>query len=291
MEREPASVFLSYRREDSAGYAGRVCEHLAAVFGSEHVFMDVQDIAPGQDFTEAIESTISACQALVVVIGPRWIADLKQRGGGEDFVRHEVAVALRRKVTVIPVLVGGAVMPSAGDLPEGLAPLSRRQALEIRDARFDDDAKLLVRALQQVTGLAPVPVRERRKIWRWILLTAVLSGVTVAAVLWKGGPRFDVNGIWIAEMARPDQRPFRVRLNLAAQAGRLIGTVQYPTGEGAIRDGVLAKGRLSFFTSHVPQFATAEAVVRWTGVIEGEHIRFTAANDSGVARGIARRKR
>src|SRR3954468_12345401 len=126
MSNPAASVFLSYRREDSAGHAGRICEHLASVFGPEHVFMDVQDIAPGQDFAESIEQTISSCQAVIVVIGPRWAADLKERSGGEDFVRHEVAVALRRKVTVIPVLVGGAAMPSARDLPEGLTALSRR---------------------------------------------------------------------------------------------------------------------------------------------------------------------
>ena len=75
------SVFLSYRREDSAGYAGRLAEHLGSEIGPEHVFMDVQDIVPGQDFAQAIENTISACQAVIVLIGPRWVADLKQRGG------------------------------------------------------------------------------------------------------------------------------------------------------------------------------------------------------------------
>jgi hypothetical protein len=84
------SVFLSYRREDSAGYAGRLFDYLCSVFGCEHVFMDVQDIAPGQDFADAIESTISACQAMIVIIGPRWASDLKERGDRSDFVLHEV---------------------------------------------------------------------------------------------------------------------------------------------------------------------------------------------------------
>src|SRR5215831_3485716 len=66
------SVFLSYRRADSAGHAGRLCEHLEGVFGRDRVFMDVEDIAPGQDFADKIEATISACQAVVVVIGPEW---------------------------------------------------------------------------------------------------------------------------------------------------------------------------------------------------------------------------
>jgi hypothetical protein len=91
------SIFLSYRREDSGGYAGRLCEHLSSVFGPDSVFMDVQDISPGQDFAEAIENTISACQAVLVVIGPRWVVDLQNRSGKEGFVRHEVSVALRVK--------------------------------------------------------------------------------------------------------------------------------------------------------------------------------------------------
>ena len=121
------SVFLSYRREDSAGYAGRLAEHLDSVFGHGRVFMDVQDIAPGQDFAAAIENTISACQAVVVVIGPRWVSDLQERAGRDDFVLQEVGAALRRNATVIPVLVGGAAMPSAAELPAGIAQLSRRQ--------------------------------------------------------------------------------------------------------------------------------------------------------------------
>jgi hypothetical protein len=254
--------------------------------------MDVQDIAPGQDFAEAIEKTISACRAVVVVIGPRWAADLKQRSGGEDYVRHEVAVALRRKVTVIPVLVGGAKMPTVQELPEGLAALSRRQALEIRDARFDDDAKLLAGALRDVTGLGPGPVRLRLRPWRWVVPAAILLAASAGIYLRKGRPeppRFDISGVWIAEMEKPNQRKFRIRLDLAAEGGRLTGTVSYPTGDGAIRDGVLEGGRLAFLTVHMPQFATTEATIRWTGVIEDGQIRFTESDDNGVARGMARR--
>ena len=294
-EAGPVSLFLSYRREDSAGYAGRLCEHLSKVFGPEHVFMDIQDIAPGQDFPLAIEKTIAACQAVVVVIGPRWAANLKQRVGGEDFVHYEVSVALRRNLTVIPVLVGGAAMPLAAELPESLAALSRRQALEIRDARFEEDARLLAGALQQVPGLAPTPVRARFKRWGWILVAAALMAGALGVFLSKERPAlqeppaFEVNGIWIAEMRKPNQPPYRVRLDLAGSAGKLIGTVRYPTGEGAIQGGTWESGRLSFFTAHVPQFASEPATIRWMGIVEGNLIRFTAADDNGVAIGVARR--
>lgn len=284
------SVFLSYRREDSAGYSGRLCEHLTSVFGPEQVFMDVQDIAPGQDFAEAIEKTISACQVVVVIIGPRWVEDLKERVGKDDFVRHEVSVALRRNITVIPVLVGGCAMPSAAELPESLAALSRRQAVEIRDARFEDDAKVLVDALRQGQGLSPVSARTRYLRWTWILLAAALLGAAAGVFLWKQRPSFDVNGIWIAEMQKSNQRPFRVRLDLAGAAGRLTGSVAYPTGDGAIQAGTLETGRLTFFTVHVPQFASEPATIRWSGTIEGDLIRFTAADDNGVAIGMAHRR-
>jgi len=283
------SIFLSYRREDSAGHAGRLREHLGSAFGPERIFMDVDNISPGQDFAEAIESTISTCQALVAVIGPRWVTDLKQRAGREDFVCHEVSVALRRNVTVIPVLVGGGTMPSPAELPESLAALSRRQALEIRDTRFDDDAKLLVTALRRVPGITPVRASALSKAWSWILIAAVLLLTVVGLWLWSERPRFDINGVWIAEMKKPNQPAYRVRLDLAGGTQGLIGTVRYPTGEGAIHTGRLEGNQLTFYTVHVPQFSSEPATIRWIGVVDGNLIRFTAADDNGVASGIAHR--
>src|SRR5690242_17361344 len=131
-----ANVFISYRREDAAGHAGRLCDRLTTRFGHARVFMDLQDIAPGQNFAQSIDDTIAACECVVVVIGPRWLESLRNRAqGGEDFVQHEIAAALRRAVTIIPVLVGGARMPPAGELPPDVAALSYRNALEVRDDR------------------------------------------------------------------------------------------------------------------------------------------------------------
>src|SRR4051812_26503379 len=238
--------------------------------------MDVQDIAPGQDFAAAIENTISACQAVVVVIGPRWVSDLQKRAGRDDFVLHEVGAALRRNATVIPVLVGGARMPSAAELPAEIAQLSRRQALEIRDARFDDDVKALVRALRQSLGSSQA--RGRRL--AWALSFALMAIISTAAVVWKQRPPLDVNGVWIAEMQKLNQKPFRIRLDLAAAAGRLTGVVAYPTGDAAIQAGTLQSGRLSFFTVHTAQFASEPATIRWTGDVDGGEIRFTFADDN-----------
>jgi len=289
-ETDLESVFLSYRREDSAGYAGRLAEHLSSEIGHQHVFMDVQDIVPGQDFAQAIENTMSACQAVIVIIGPRWVADLEQRGGRDDFVLHEVSVALRRNVTVIPVLVGGATMPSAAELPENISALSRRQALEIHDARFEDDAKLLVQALRRVPGFSRALVSPRRRMLARIVAgVVVVTAASIGIARWMQSQGIDVSGVWIAEMQKPNQKAFQVRFDLATSDGKLTGSVAYPTGEGAIQGGTIRSNQLAFVTTHTPQFATEAATIRWTCVIEVNLLQCTEADDNGVGRGTARR--
>jgi hypothetical protein len=136
--RDVANIFISYRREDAAGHAGRLCDRLTARFGNARVFMDLQDIAPGQNFARSIDDTMAACKCVVVVIGPRWLESLHKRPqGAEDFVQHEIGAALRRDITIIPVLVGGGRMPIAEQLPPALAALSYRNAVEVRDERID----------------------------------------------------------------------------------------------------------------------------------------------------------
>jgi hypothetical protein len=136
-----ARIFISYRREDTGGYAGRLCDRLTARFGSDQVFMDLQDIQPGENFVTSIEETMAACDCVLVVIGPRWLETVRERlQSGDDFVRHEVGAALRRRINVIPVLVGRAGMPKAGDLRRARGT-GLRNAVE-NDERFDDVAAL-----------------------------------------------------------------------------------------------------------------------------------------------------
>ena len=141
-------VFISYRRQETSAYAGRLYDSMAAAFGDANVFMDV-DLAPGIDFVDRITNAVSACHVLIVVMGPRWATVTDEDGGvriadAEDFVRLEVGTALRRSdVTVIPVLVSGARMPDGDDLPSDLRPLTRRNALELSDGRWRDDVRRL----------------------------------------------------------------------------------------------------------------------------------------------------
>lgn len=118
-----SGIFISYRREDSAAYAGRICDQLTAIFGEDRVFMDVENIRPGQNFAQAVEQTIANCSVVLVIIGPRWMEILRNRSNEQqpDYVCREIEEALKRKVTVIPVLVGGAKIDQLADLPENLA--------------------------------------------------------------------------------------------------------------------------------------------------------------------------
>jgi TIR domain len=290
------NIFISYRRQDSGGHAGRLADRLVARFGAERVFMDIQDIAPGQNFAQSIAHTLALCTHVVALIGPQWLATLRARAPvGEDFVHDEIVAALARGLTVIPVLVGGARMPTSAELPAALGAFGRCQALEIRDERFDDDVIRLLNFLQpELRGDARSGL-SRRAIWGSIAgaLLLVLAGVT-----WRfSGDRqdsaetasFDVSGSWIAEMQKAAQPVFRIRLSLVQAGDQLLGSVRYPTGEGAISEGHARQGRLTFQTSHVPQFASAPAVVQFQGEVTGETIRLISSDSNGVATGVARR--
>jgi len=111
-------IFLSYRRGDVGGYAGRLADALHERMGSKSVFQDVLDIAPGQDYTAVIDRALDNSDALLAVIGPGWLAASTPQGSprlfaGDDYVRLEIARALDRDVRVVPVLVGGASLPAA----------------------------------------------------------------------------------------------------------------------------------------------------------------------------------
>ncbi|MBN1965695.1 MAG: TIR domain-containing protein [Anaerolineae bacterium] len=146
-------IFLNYRRQDSEGYVGRLYDHLAQHFAPDDIFMDVQNIAPGQDFVQVLEEAVAACDALLAVIGPAWLAMADEQGRRrldrwDDFVRIEIASALKHDKLVIPVLVGRAPMPAPADLPDDLAALARRNAIELSHRDFAADVERLVRTLK-----------------------------------------------------------------------------------------------------------------------------------------------
>ena len=178
-------VFISYRREDSGGYAGRLFDILSAQFGKENLFMDLDTIEGGDDFTAVIEEKINLSDVLIAIIGNRWLTITEGNGKRRldntgDFVRNEIAKALERGIRVIPVLVGGAIMPRPDDLPDNLRMLCQRQAVEIRDSHFHPDAQQLTDELHRdVHGIA----LGQRKPSLNRLVAALLSGVGAIIIL------------------------------------------------------------------------------------------------------------
>ncbi len=154
------SVFVSYRRKDSEGESGRLFDDLTSHFGSESVFMDVSAIEPGRDFRKAIDQSVTTCNVLLAIIGQEWL-ELKDAAGRRrledpnDFVRLELASALRRDIPVIPVLVRGAKMPEGDRLPPDLQELVYRNAVELTHARWKSDVQLLIRALRPYLDVQP----------------------------------------------------------------------------------------------------------------------------------------
>jgi hypothetical protein len=183
-------VFICYRREETAPYAGRIYDAMVARFGVENVFMDL-DLAPGVDFVDRITRVVSGCVALIVVIGPSW-AKLQNEDGTrriedpDDFVRLEVQTGLSRDdVLLIPVLVGSARMPRREDLPPELKGITRRNAIEMSDGRWRYDVGRLLDTLDELLPesaepeeLAPPPPPPETEPLGWRL---VLEGMLVAA--------------------------------------------------------------------------------------------------------------
>ncbi|HYP14555.1 MAG TPA: toll/interleukin-1 receptor domain-containing protein [Bryobacteraceae bacterium] len=284
-----SNVFISYRREDSAPYAGRICDRMESAFGHDHVFMDVDDIPPGSDFTEAISHRVSSCQALLVVIGPSWLELLRIRAaaGQQDFVALEIESALRRSIPVIPVLVGGAPMPSQRDLPETLSALSRRQALVVRDSGFDQDAGDLIRARRRATNSGATG-----RLWSWIPVAAAgVVAVIAVSLFWpRAQPGVVIAGTWKAQMQRQGLSPYQIRLRFEVAGEALGGQVHYPTGTAAIQGGTFDEHRLAFFTRHTPQFESEPATITFSGERSGQEIKLIATTpDGAVASGVARK--
>src|SRR5687768_10082429 len=147
-------IFISYRRDDSAASAGRLYDRLALHFGKEQVFRDLDALAPGVEFLKVIEERIAQCNVLVAVVGKNWVnitnaAGQRRLDDPKDAVRTEIREALNQKKLIIPALIGGAGVPKPEELPEDIAALVGRNAIEISESRFDYDAGRVIEAIEK----------------------------------------------------------------------------------------------------------------------------------------------
>jgi formylglycine-generating enzyme required for sulfatase activity len=193
------SIFIGYRRDDTADVAGRIYDALALRFGRHRLFKDVDSLTPGTDFGQHIRSLLPNCRVALILIGPNWIDAHDQTGrrrldDPNDWVRIEIETALATPgLAIVPVLVNGARMPDADQLPEGLQPLARRHAANIRrDPDFQSDVSKLAEAIggSVRSGMVNLgTIRAKAGIgtnWRTpvgLFLVAAMSAAAVVALL------------------------------------------------------------------------------------------------------------
>jgi len=180
MTRDTKGIFISYRRAKNAAHAGWLGETLSEHFGSHKVFRDIDSIEPGLDFVEAIERALGSSGVLIAIIGESWLTMKDATGrpqlqNPDDYVRLEIATALKHNVRIIPVLVQEATMPRADELPEDLAALSYRNALELRDTRWRDDVQSLIATLEKVVKSEKEDTRRSVALERGIMIELITS--------------------------------------------------------------------------------------------------------------------
>lgn len=161
------AIFISYRRSDSQDVTGRIYDRINGHFDTELIFRDVDSIPFGDDFQEKLNQSVGSCQVLVAVMGPTWLKVLQERlqRPEKDWVRTEIAIALQRNIPVIPLLVGGASIPGADELPDDLHPLVKRNATQARpDPDFHNDMDRLIQRLEEIVSKPAQPLSPLQQV-------------------------------------------------------------------------------------------------------------------------------
>jgi len=213
-EGQNPKIIVSYRRSDAA-LAGRIFDRLAQHFGKTSLFIDIDDVPFGVDFRKHIDDALQSSDLMIAIVGEKWLgpqADGKLRiMNAGDPVRVELETALKRNITVLPVLLDGTSMPDAADLPEGIRDFAYRNAIEIESGRdFNVHIERLIRAMEQTLGvkaklprpevsslLGPVPPAKRnwaKPLALGLAALIVTAGVGAAAWYWLAHDKEQVAG-------------------------------------------------------------------------------------------------
>lgn len=272
-----SGIFISYRREDSAPSAGRLCDRLGTEFGADQVFMDVDDIPPGADFSAHIGAKIGGCDALLAVIGKQWLTARNAEGqlrlsNPDDLISREIALALQRGILVIPVLVEGASMPKAADLRSDLKPLAQRNAVTISNEDFPGGIAKLIKTLETVPGLRGQPTRagddwrsdmrqrlRRRLVWK-LPLILLLVGFAIwwqwrqqatqspAPIITSTGDSFaaKLGGRWRGEVTYPWGAKYQEEFFFTPEGNTLFGTASFIGIKRGIEEGRVTGGTIGF---------------------------------------------
>jgi len=300
---QPPQIFISYRRDDAAGYARAVNDELVRCFGAGRVFIDVDDINAGLPFSEIIQRSVGSSAVLLALIGKRWRGE---RDGAAprifepgDLVRQEVAAALAKGLRVIPLLLDGAAVPDPAGLPPDLRALAGRNALELDHSRFEADMARLVREVRGALGEAPAPApparRESPAAW-WIAAAAL---AVAAIALWQGqrspaplsssgaeqaaAARANVNGEWQADVTYDwENARFSERFTFAGEADRLHGSASFLGVPRGVLEGRVDAAGVDFVT-RMAESSGAALVHRYRGRLAGDELRFVMQTEGGTS--------
>jgi hypothetical protein len=159
-------IFISYRRSETAWAARALFERLRREFG-ERVFIDIEGLSLGTDFTKIIDEHLEDCEVMLAIIGHNWLEEIQRRAAAgatpilsvheddsePDWVCVELTRGLLRGIPVVPVLIEGASMPAKRALPTELKGLSNRNGMELHARFFDDQTGRLVREIAKIIGM------------------------------------------------------------------------------------------------------------------------------------------
>jgi hypothetical protein len=259
-------VFISYRRDDAAGFAHAIHDRLVENLPKDQVFMDVVGIDPGVDFVEKLKSTVNQCSVMLALIGKRWLGE---NGEGKtrihephDWIHTEVSAAIERGVRVIPVMLDGASMPAAESLPEDLRPLTRMNAVDVRGSRLDADVWDLTGATITALGGKWPPDEPGGKIYSVLAgLYALFAGgvallVMIGAMFTPevGAPAVLGTGVFVLNAALLLRLPVHAWVRtLSRQKALKIGALVHLLGFGIIGIGSTdTEGVMVIFFGIVP---------------------------------------
>jgi hypothetical protein len=305
-----SGIFISYRREQSAAYAGRLYDRLSARFGADQVFIDVDDVPPGADFAARIDAKVGSCDALIAVIGKDWLTARNTDGqlrlsDPSDFVGLELALALQRRILVIPVLVGGATMPKAGELRADLKALAQRNALTLNDQDFQREVDSLIKVLERIPGLSrdpsgtldPKGELRRRLLSRLRWKLPVIFLLVSFAIWWQWRQESEeqqkvdaltraasaFTGAWGGKVTYSWGDSYQEEFFFQPEGDRLFGTASFLASKRGIEDGKVEGTNISFIVrfQEIAGDTTRERKNYYWGKVDGDKIMLRLQDDRG----------
>ena len=298
-------VFISYRRDDQPGFAGRLADSLGSVFGEDMIFRDSEDIQPGQDFVEVIESNLQSVSVMLVMIGPNWLTasrdGIRRLEEPADFVRREIEAGLESGKPVVPVLVNGAAMPSETDLPPTITALARHQAITLNDTHWAADMERLANILRPLLP-AQRHLLRRQPMWPMAGLGVIALVLLLLALNlpWPGRPTDQstlqpdpaasemaqrLSGRWMAQVMYDWGVMHEEVFDLRVENTEIRGTASYLRLARIVEQGRLQTDRLSFITrsQEVQDDTPREVIHRYGGTLGADELHLRLESSGGYS--------